>query len=82
LIATLPRSEIMFPRGRAVMLFVIQRTDCDAFEACADLDPAYAKGLSEAAAHGVEVLSYRCTITREGVRLADRVPWRGETVLA
>jgi DNA-binding sugar fermentation-stimulating protein len=38
---------------RAVMLFVIQRTDCDAFEACHDLDPAYAKGLTEAAAQGV-----------------------------
>ncbi len=60
---------------RAVMLFVIQRTDCDAFEACHDLDPAYARGLTEAAAKGVEVLSYRCAITREDVRLADRVAW-------
>lgn len=63
---------------RAVMLFVIQRTDCDAFEACADLDPAYAKGLTEAAAAGVEVLAYRCAITPERVTIADRVPWRGE----
>ncbi|HEX7945562.1 MAG TPA: DNA/RNA nuclease SfsA [Phenylobacterium sp.] len=62
---------------RAVMLFVVQRTDCDAFEACHDLDPAYAKGLTEAAANGVEVLAYRCAITREGVTLADRVSWRG-----
>jgi sugar fermentation stimulation protein A len=62
---------------RAVMLFVIQRTDCDGFEACADLDPAYAKGLREAAANGVEVLAYRCAITETGVTLADRVPWTG-----
>lgn len=62
---------------RAVMLFVIQRTDCDAFEACADLDPAYAKGLTEAARRGVEVLPYRCAITTDGVTLADRVPWTG-----
>jgi sugar fermentation stimulation protein A len=62
---------------RAVMLFVIQRTDCDAFEACADLDPAYAAGLTAAAGAGVEVLAYRCTITPRGVALADRVPWRG-----
>lgn len=62
---------------RAVMLFVIQRTDCDAFEACADLDPAYAKGLNEAAANGVEVLAYRCAITETAVTLADRVPWTG-----
>lgn len=61
---------------RAVMLFVIQRTDCDVFAACAELDPAYAKGLSEAAASGVEVLAYRCAITSEAVVLADRIPWR------
>lgn len=60
---------------RAVMLFVIQRTDCDGFEACADLDPAYAKGLTEAAARGVEVLAYRCAIDETEVTLADRVPW-------
>jgi len=62
---------------RAVMLFVVQRTDCDAFEACHDLDPAYARGLAEAAAGGVEVLAYRCQITPERVAIADRIPWRG-----
>jgi sugar fermentation stimulation protein A len=35
--------------NRAVMLFVIQRTDCDSFAACADLDPKYAAGLLDAA---------------------------------
>ena len=62
---------------RAVMLFVVQRTDCDAFEACHDLDPAYARGLAEAASAGVEVLAYRCEITPERVAIADRIPWRG-----
>jgi sugar fermentation stimulation protein A len=62
---------------RAVMLFIVQRTDCDAFEACADLDPAYAKGLTEAAARGVEVLAYGCEISPEQVRIAGRIPWRG-----
>jgi sugar fermentation stimulation protein A len=58
---------------------VIQRTDCDAFSACADLDPAYAKGLTEAAANGVEVLAYACEITTEAVRMAAPVPWVGPT---
>ncbi len=61
---------------RAVMLFVIQRTDCDVFAACAELEPAYARGLEQAAADGVEVLAYRCAITPERVTLADRIPWR------
>jgi sugar fermentation stimulation protein A len=62
---------------RAVMLFVIQRTDCDAFSVCADLDPAYARGLIEAAVHGVEVLAYACEITTEAVRMAHPIPWVG-----
>jgi sugar fermentation stimulation protein A len=62
---------------RAVMLFVVQRMDCDAFSACAELDPAYARGLTEAAARGVEVLVYACEITADGVRLSHRIPWLG-----
>jgi sugar fermentation stimulation protein A len=60
---------------RAVQLFVIQRTDCDRFAACADLDPTYAAGLTAAAKAGVEVLCYGCDISPEGVRVAQRIPW-------
>ena len=60
---------------RAVMLFVVQRMDCDAFSACHDLDPAYARGLAEAAAEGVEVLVYACDVAVGGVSLARRIPW-------
>ena len=67
---------------RAVMLFVIQRTDCDAFQACHDLDPAYAKGLTEAAARAVEVLAYHCEITPQAVRIAGAVPWLGANLAA
>ena len=63
--------------ARAVQLFVIQRTDCDAFDACHDLDPAYAAGLTEAAERGVEVLCYACDISPEDIRIARRIPWRG-----
>ena len=64
---------------RAVMLFVIQRSDCDAFAACHDLDPAYAAGLTEAAAAGVEVLVRACQITTEAVRITAHVPWIGRS---
>ena len=69
--------EAMVAEGhRAVMLFVIQRTDCDLFAACAELDPAYAKGLTRAAAQGVEVLCYDCHIGSDAVTIANRIPWR------
>jgi sugar fermentation stimulation protein A len=61
--------------ARAVQLFVIQRTDCDRFAACADLDPAYAAGLLAAAAKGVEVLCYDCDISVQDIRIARRLPW-------
>lgn len=63
--------------ARAVQLFVIQRTDCETFEACAELDAAYAAGLEAAAARGVEVLCYACDISPEDISIARRIPWRG-----
>ena len=60
---------------RAVQLFVVQRTDCDRFAACADLDPVYAAGLEAAARAGVEVLCYACDISVTDIRLARRLPW-------
>ena len=53
----------------------LDQTDCDAFAACSDLDPAYAVGLEEAAARGVEVLCYDCDINPTAVRIARKVPW-------
>jgi sugar fermentation stimulation protein A len=61
---------------RAVVLFVVQRTDCRTFAACHELDPAFARGLDQAADAGVEVLIYACDITTENVRLSHDIPWR------
>jgi sugar fermentation stimulation protein A len=60
---------------RAVALFIVQRMDCDRFSACADLDPAFARGLEAAAKAGVEVLVYRCAMSNEVIRVAERVDW-------
>ncbi|MGH7023610.1 MAG: DNA/RNA nuclease SfsA [Caulobacteraceae bacterium] len=61
---------------RAVQLFVVQRTDCDGFAACADLDPTYAAGLDRAAECGVEVLIQACDIGVDEIRIARQLPWR------
>ena len=61
---------------RAVALFVVQREDCDAFSACADLDPAFANALDRAADAGVEVLIYACEMATDTIRLGSRLAWR------
>ena len=60
---------------RAVVLFVVQRTDCDRFQACAELDPVFARTLGEVAEAGVEVLVYACEIDERRVVLQARIPW-------
>ncbi len=61
---------------RAVMLYIVQRTDCNAFSPAEDLDPAYAQGLRDAAAAGVELLCYDCDITTSEIILRKALPIR------
>jgi sugar fermentation stimulation protein A len=69
--------EAMVAAGdRAVALIVVQRTDCDAFSACRDLDPAFAKALDRVADAGVEVLVYACEMGTGGIRVDRRIDWR------
>ena len=63
--------------ARAVMLFIVQRTDCGLFDTAADLDPAYSAGLIDAAGAGVEILCYGCDIETDAIRVARSIPWRG-----
>jgi len=55
---------------RAVMLYLVQRTDCTAFQLAADIDPAYAAAYDLARAAGVETLVFGTHITPEGIDLA------------
>ena len=60
--------------GRAVMLYLVQRTDCARFGLAADLDPAYATAFALARAAGVEAIAHACRIDRDGVWLAESLP--------
>jgi sugar fermentation stimulation protein A len=61
---------------RAVMLFLIQRSDANDFSVAADLDPAYAEAFRTATAAGVEALAYRCRLSAEEIAVESAVPIR------
>ena len=60
---------------RAVMFYMVQRTDCAALSLAADIDPAYAAAFARATKAGVQVLAYDCAIDPKGVKLRRPVPF-------
>jgi sugar fermentation stimulation protein A len=60
--------------ARAVMVYVVQRQDCDSFRIAADIDPGYDRALREAMRCRVEALCYACTVTREAIEIARPLP--------
>jgi sugar fermentation stimulation protein A len=56
---------------RAVMLFIVQRTDCSTMSLAHDIDPNYAKAMAEARAAGVEVYCYKCAIDEETIGVTE-----------
>jgi sugar fermentation stimulation protein A len=60
--------------ARAVLLFLVQRGDCERVAVAADIDPAYAAALTAARAAGVEILCYKCDLTPSGIALDAGLP--------
>ena len=54
---------------RAVMLYVIQRMDIDAFGIAEDIDPEYAKSLRKAVKHGVEVIAVQAKVDKNSITI-------------
>jgi sugar fermentation stimulation protein A len=55
--------------NRAVMFYLVQRSDCARFTVAADLDPTYAKELKSALSQGVEAVCYGCEVTPDGITI-------------
>jgi sugar fermentation stimulation protein A len=52
---------------RAVMLYIVQRSDCAYFTIADDIDPLYGKTLREAVQAGVETFVYQCLMSPESI---------------
>lgn len=67
-------SDMVAAGHRAVMLYLVQRTDARRFMLAGDIDPTYAAAFAQARAAGVEVLVLGTEITPEGVTVGAPLP--------
>ncbi len=67
-------SEMVAQGARAVMVYLVQRSDCDHFRIAGDIDPAYRDGLNRAVAAGVETICLACRITTEAIEVEKPLP--------
>ncbi len=60
---------------RAVMLYVVQRTDVELFGPAWDIDPAYSQALLEAFEHGVEIIPVMAHVSPRKIELGRVLPF-------
>lgn len=70
-------SQMVAQGHRAVMLFLIQRTDAKRFALARDLDPHYWETFHMATEAGVEALAFRCRMSAEEIAIDRAVPIGG-----
>ncbi|WP_375174378.1 DNA/RNA nuclease SfsA [Pseudooceanicola sp.] len=59
---------------RAMVLYLVQRTDATRVTLAADIDPAYAAAVAAAQAAGVEIRAIGAAITPEGIGIGQDLP--------
>jgi sugar fermentation stimulation protein A len=64
-------AELAASGQRAVLLFLVQRTDCSAVAIARDIDPAYGTAFDAAKAAGVETIAISCTISTEYIEIGE-----------
>ena len=66
--------EVKAAGMRAVMLYIIQRSDTEIFAPAINIDPDYAKMLKTAVNAGVEVIAMQAKVTPEKIELVRKLP--------
>lgn len=62
---------------RAMLFYLVQRTDCTGISVARDIDPAYGAAYDAARQAGVEVLAYDTIISPERIRIGQRLTVQG-----
>jgi len=67
--------EVKNKEMRAVMLYIIQRSDVEIFAPATDIDPEYARLLKKAVNVGVEVIPMQARVTPVKIGLVKQLPF-------
>ena len=67
-------AEMVRQGHRAVMVFCVQRSDCESFTIAGDIDPGYAEAFSRARDAGVEAIAYVCHVSPQEIKLTHSIP--------
>lgn len=69
-------SKMVAQGHRAIMFYLVQRTDCQAMTLATDIDPTYAAAFADAKAAGVTAMAHSCAISPDAITLAGSIPVR------
>jgi sugar fermentation stimulation protein A len=59
---------------KTLLIFVVQRSDCERFAPAVDLDPDYAKLFDEYLSAGGEAMALSCRVSQRGVQYLKTLP--------
>jgi len=62
--------------ARAILLFLVQRSDCQLVEPAEEIDPVYARTLRDAHRRGVEIFALQARVQPDGISLIGTLPVR------
>jgi sugar fermentation stimulation protein A len=65
--------DVVKNKGRAIMLFLVQRDDCKKFRIAEEIDTTYKKNIMNAKQAGVEILCYNCSFVRNNIELDKKI---------
>ncbi len=67
--------DVVAAGGKAMVVFVIQRNDVDAFSPAHHIDPAYAEVCRKAYEAGVEMRPFSCLVNKDEIKLEKEIPF-------
>jgi sugar fermentation stimulation protein A len=69
-------AQVVAEGHRAIMFYLVQRTDCAEVTLASDIDPTYKAAFDRAAAAGVTVLAQSCLISQQAITLGEPLRFR------